>query len=87
MNVNFMKDVKPSSGTSTFHKYSKSDDESGVNKMNDSSLCQCCTEVVRREGSNRQRPGVTREGPNVRIINLNQKIDTKYTESMQLSVA
>jgi hypothetical protein len=27
MNVNLMKDVKPSSGTSTFHRYSKSDGE------------------------------------------------------------
>jgi hypothetical protein len=31
-------------------------------------------------GTNQQRPGVTREGPNVRIVNVNQKIDTKYTE-------
>jgi len=29
MNVNLMKDVKPSSGTSTFHRYSKSDGENG----------------------------------------------------------
>jgi hypothetical protein len=29
MNVNLMKDVKPASGTSTFHRYSKSDGEKG----------------------------------------------------------
>jgi hypothetical protein len=55
--------------------------------MNDSSLCQCCTEVVRRRETNQQRPGVTCEGPNVHIINVNQKIDIKYTERLGLSVA
>lgn len=58
-----------------------------VNKMNGSSLCQCCTEVVRRRETNQQRPEVTREGPNVRVINVNQKIDIKYTERVGLSVA
>ena len=38
-------------------------------------------------GTKQQRPRVKREGPNVRFINVNQKIDTKYTERMELSVA
>jgi len=47
--------------------------------------------VLCRSGEERrtiqQRPGVMREGPNVPIINKNQKIDIECTEHMELSVA
>ena len=38
-------------------------------------------------GTYQQMPGFTRDGPNVRIINVNQKIDIKNRESKELSVA